>query len=64
MIESEPEVVVLGTGYFARVKVPHETFEALRASELIVEKTGRAVETFNRLSEDGRDVVAALHLTC
>ena len=64
VIEGRPEAVVLGTGSFGRVKVLPESLAALSDSEVIVETTGRAVETFNRLTEDGRDVVAALHLTC
>ena len=39
--------------------------EKLRdGSEVVVERTGGAVETFNRLVAEGRDVAAALHLTC
>ncbi len=66
VLAAAPEVVVLGTGYFGRVKVLDETLTAFAdaGSEVIVDKTGRAVETFNRLAAEGRDVVAALHLTC
>ena len=66
LIAAAPEVVVLGTGYFGRVRVLDETLEALTkaGSEVVVEKTGAAVDSFNRLSAEGRDVAAALHLTC
>ena len=66
VVAAAPEVVVLGTGYFGRVKVLDETLEALAeaGSEIVVEKTGGAVEYFNRFAEDGRNVAAALHLTC
>jgi hypothetical protein len=66
VVAAAPEVVVLGTGYFGRVKVLDETLEALAeaGSEIVVEKTGGAVEYFNRFADDGRDVAAALHLTC
>ena len=66
VVAAAPEIVVLGTGYFGRVKVLDETLAALAAtsSEVIVEKTGRAVETFNQFVAEGRDVAAALHLTC
>ena len=45
-------------------KIP--IFEALAeaGSEIVVEKTGGAVEHYNRFVEDGRDVAAALHVTC
>ncbi|MCG6948848.1 MAG: MTH938/NDUFAF3 family protein [Acidobacteria bacterium] len=66
LIAAAPEVVVLGTGYFGRVRVLDETLEALAraGSEVVVEKTGVAVDSYNRLSAEGRDVAAALHLTC
>ena len=66
VVAAAPEVVVLGTGYFGRVKVLEETLTGFAdvGSEVIVEKTGRAVETFNQLAAAGRGVAAALHLTC
>jgi len=66
LVAAAPEVVILGTGYFGRVKVLDETLAALAeaGSEILVEKTGGAVECYNRFVADGRDVAAALHLTC
>jgi len=66
LLAAAPEVVVLGTGYFGRVKVLEETLTefADAGSEVVVERTGGAVEAFNRLAAEGRDVAAALHLTC
>ena len=66
VLDAAPEVVVLGTGNFGRVRVERATLEALSAagSEVVVERTGQAVETFNRLADEGRGVAAALHLTC
>jgi len=66
VMAAAPEIVVLGTGYLGRVKVLDETLTefADAGSEVIVEKTSRAVESFNRLAAEGRDVAAALHLTC
>ena len=66
LLAAAPEVVILGTGYFGRVKVLDETLTALAeaGSEIVVERTGGAVECFNRFAEEGRDVAAALHLTC
>ncbi len=66
LMAAAPEIVVLGTGYFGRVKVLDETLTAFAdvGSEVVVERTGGAVETFNRLAAEGRDVTAALHLTC
>ena len=66
VLAAAPEVVVLGTGYFGRVKVLDETLRALAdaGSEIVVERTGGAVEAYNRFATDGRDIAAALHLTC
>lgn len=66
LLAAAPEVVVLGTGYFGRVKVLDETLSALAdaGSEAVVERTRGAVDAFNRLAAEGRDVAAALHLTC
>ena len=66
LVAAAPEVVVLGTGYFGRVKVLDETLSAFAevGSEIVVERTGGAVEYFNRFADEGRDVAAALHLTC
>lgn len=66
VIEAAPEVVCLGTGAFGRVTVEPATLEAFarRGTEVVQLRTGRAVEEFNRLVADGRDVAAALHLTC
>jgi len=49
-----------------RVKVLDETLSALAeaGSEIVVERTGGAVECFNRFADEGREVAAALHLTC
>ncbi len=66
VISAAPEVVFLGTGNYGRVKVEDATLDAFReaGSEVVVERTGPIVERFNRLAAEGRDVAAALHLTC
>ena len=66
VISDPPEVVCLGTGAMGRVRVDEETLAALAHAgiEVVVDRTGLAVERFNRLVEAGRDAAAALHLTC
>lgn len=66
LLAAAPDIVVLGTGYFGRVKVLEETLTAFAnvGSEVVVERTGAAVEAFNRLGAEGHVVAAALHLTC
>jgi hypothetical protein len=66
VLAAAPETVILGTGCYGRVEVLEETLTAFAeaGSEIVVERTPEAVECFNRLSSEGRDVAAALHLTC
>jgi hypothetical protein len=66
VIDAGPEVVCLGTGALGRVRVDPATLEAFsrKGTEVVQHRTARAVEEFNRLVAEGRDVAAALHLTC
>jgi hypothetical protein len=66
VIEAAPEVVCLGTGAVGMVKVEEATIEAFRkaGTRVVIDRTGAVVEIFNRLVAEGREVAAALHLTC
>ncbi len=72
LLDLKPEVVIFGTGSMEVMKVPPEVVSRLQEQgiEVIVERTGRAVEVYNEISKDlprqqaGKKVVAALHLTC
>jgi len=62
-----PDVLVVGTGYYGRLRVPEETARWVRAQgvELIALPTTEAVARFNDLDAKGEGtVVAAFHLTC
>lgn len=65
VLEVEPEVLVVGTGYSGLMAVSLETRKYVESKgiELIAQKTKEACETFNRLVKS-RKVVAVLHLTC
>lgn len=65
IVEAKPEVLVVGTGYYGRMKILSETLEYLKSNgiEVMSNKTEDACEAFNRLSKT-KKVVAALHLTC
>ncbi|NIM44126.1 MAG: hypothetical protein GTN80_00380 [Nitrososphaeria archaeon] len=65
IILHEPEVLIVGTGYYERMRVQPETEKYLRLKgiTLIVKGTREACETYNQLIRSKR-VVAALHLTC
>ena len=65
-LRERPEVLVVGTGYSAMMKVPSEVKGILESTgiELIVQSTQDACKIYNKLLRSGRRVVAALHLTC
>ncbi len=61
-----PEVLVVGTGTFGRMRVLAETrrFLEQQGIRLVVRDTAAACQAFNELQQEGTSVVAALHLTC
>ena len=67
VLEAQPEVLVVGTGYWGRMKVPAEVQQALEAQGIHVEvaPTREAVTRFQTWQKRGRTrVVGAFHLTC
>ena len=66
VLADAPQLLVIGTGYYGRMRVPEETLASLRAEgvKVRVSKTSKAVAELNRLQRDGARIVAALHLTC
>ncbi len=66
VVSAEPQVLVVGTGYYGRMEVPAETRGYLesRGIEIYCLPTSDAVKEFNRLQQKYARVVAALHLTC
>ena len=65
ILADNPEVLVVGTGAFGRVKVLPEVKQATEARDIqfVVQPTAEACEIYNQLTTAQR-VVAALHLTC
>ena len=65
VLKENPDVLILGTGYSGIMKVPKKLKEELARKniEVIVTKTGKAVELFNSLG-NSKKVIAAFHLTC
>jgi len=63
--QAKPEVLIIGTGYNGYMEVPNEVLDHFtsKGTEVIVEKTGEACKTYNRLAST-KQVVAAFHLTC
>ena len=66
ILAEQPEIVVVGTGYYGRLKVPESIrgYLADRGIELFAAKTSRAVERFNELQRENARIVGAFHLTC
>ena len=66
VIERRPEVLVVGTGYWALMRVPSETKKYIeeRGIELIIQPTKQACKTYNNLIKSGKEAVAAFHLSC
>lgn len=63
--EEEFDVLIVGTGYFGKMKVDEEVINHAHSKpfEFIMEKTTEAVEKFNDIS-GRKKVIAAFHLTC
>ncbi len=66
VLSVEPEIVVVGCGTYGVMQVSDEVHTLFRSKNVQLEvlKTAQAAERFNELSAAGRNVVAALHLTC
>jgi hypothetical protein len=66
VLENAPEVLVVGTGKWGRMRVLEETEALLRRQniQIMALKTDAACRTFNQLCQTGTRAVAALHLTC
>jgi hypothetical protein len=66
IIAAKPSVLVVGCGASGMMKVPDQTRQVLQQHDIQLEAldTGKAVQRFNELSQQGADVAAALHLTC
>ncbi len=60
-----PEVFLIGTGYFGRMKVDPEVTQYFQqiTTRLVIARSRRAVKEFNRISLLNK-TAAAFHLTC
>ncbi|MBO3757593.1 MAG: MTH938/NDUFAF3 family protein [Thermoproteota archaeon] len=66
IINEDYDYLVIGTGYFGRMKVEEEVFQELesRGKKVIVKPTKDAVKEFNRLLKENQKVIGAFHITC
>ena len=65
IVAAKPGLLIVGTGAHGVMSVPESTVAFLESHKIsvIIEKTDKAVELFNKQPQ-GKKVVAALHLTC
>ena len=66
ILESRPDVLVVGTGYAGNLDIPASLRRVLaeRGVRLLSEHTAEAVELFNRHRAQEKNVAGAFHLTC
>jgi len=66
VVDAEPELVIIGTGYHGNMKVPEQTRTYLekKGIKVLSYRTTQAVAEFNKLQQHYARIVAALHLTC
>lgn len=64
--QEQVDILIVGTGAYGLMAVPQETRRYLQEQgiQLVIQRTGSAVEEYNRRREEGQSVAAALHLTC
>ena len=66
VLKANPEIFILGKGKPGMMKSTANLRQILSQEgiKLIEEPTAKAVQSFNQLLKQGRDVAAGLHLTC
>ncbi len=66
LLADPPEVLVVGQGAYGRMQLDPSVEKELGKLnvQLVAAPTTVACEKFNELLEQGKNVVAALHLTC
>ena len=66
LLAAEAEVCIFGTGAYGSMRIAPEVEAAFkkRGVQVITEKTSSACDLYNRLTNEGKKVIAGLHLTC
>ena len=54
VIQSQPEILIVGTGSFGRMKVPQKTKKFLEAQgiKVVIRKTKEAIQVYNQLHQE------------
>lgn len=66
LLEKELEIIIFGTGKSGLAKVSDELKVFIKSGgiKLIIVLTDQAVQEYNEMKQEGKKVVAFLHLTC
>jgi len=66
VIEAKPSTLIVGCGASSMMNVPAGTLDILMQHNIETEilDTHKAVQRFNQYASEGKNVAAALHLTC
>jgi len=66
ILKASPKVLIVGTGYYGAMRITPEAEQTLAKAgiQLIARKTKEACQLYNKLAGEGKQVAAALHLTC
>jgi hypothetical protein len=66
ILEAAPAILVVGMGANGLMKVSDKlkTTLANKNIQLVAQPSAEAAKTFNKLTEEGKDVAGAFHLTC
>lgn len=66
ILDAHPDCILVGTGYYGRMKIPDETMDYLRSKNIQLEysPTKDAVVRLAELQQEYARIVAAFHLTC
>ncbi len=66
ILNTKPDVIIIGTGKFDTMKVSNDVMEELdsRGIKAIYVKTDEACKKHNEMCDSDKKVVTALHLTC
>jgi hypothetical protein len=64
--KDNPEVIVIGNGQYGACEVSEDFIKLAeeKGIELIIEETPCALKKFNELIENGKKVLAYMHVTC
>ena len=66
ILESGPDIVIIGKGSPGLMKTGTRLRESMVANNIVLieKKTSKAIEVFNKLFQEGRNVAAGFHITC